>query len=137
MNTSKIAAIKPGEAYSTQYGTLYPAWVTFENGDIGTINKKSPGALQVGQEMTYILEPKVSKSGNEYFKIKEVTEYHKPGGGSESNKNRAFALSYAKDLAVANVQNLGDMVDTVKLAQKVCKVADILLAWLNDEQEDK
>ncbi len=44
-------------------------------------------------------------------------------GAREADKNRSFALAYAKDLAVAG------RVET----NRILKVADVFLAWLNGE----
>ena len=54
--TSTVSKVVPtNKPYESQYGTLYGFYITFENGDNGKYNSKSPEQTKfvVGETATY------------------------------------------------------------------------------------
>lgn len=128
--TSIVKDIKSaGEPYTGQYGTLYGFYVTFENGDNGKYNSKSPDQTKfvVGQEATYDYIPR-EYNGKTYYTVKPVNpqftqggggSYSAPSGGSTSKDEsiiRQTALKAAAELGgtpqqvIANAQLFADWV---------------------------
>jgi hypothetical protein len=136
--TAKIVAITGTRPRESKNGTVHYISVEMDNGDKGTVGKKTPDALKIGDELTYTLESK-EHNGNTYYSLKEIKKEWTPkAGGSYSRNYKAdyisFALSYAKDLAVAGKIITTD--DGVDIA--VCEVAETLYARMcktYDEQQ--
>lgn len=122
--TAKIVGITGTKERTGPNGTVHYISVEMDNGDKGTIGKKSKDALSVGDELTYELVEK-EFNGNITYNIKEVKEntFQKKSGGYTRNYKAdfiSFAMSYAKDLAVA-----GKIVTTDKDVDiATCEVAD-------------
>jgi hypothetical protein len=117
---TEIEAVKPWES---KYGTMYGFDIVLDNGDEGQVNKKSSDALKVGDTITYNITP--SDYGN---KIKEVFENR---GGKTSrgfNGSKAsFALSYAKDIAVASIAASGNV--PANTTKQVTDTAEKFYQW--------
>lgn len=116
--TSKIIKCEfKNEWANPKGGSIFYHNIEFENGDKGSIGTKSkmPDKLNVGSELTYTIE------GD---KIKAVQQQNFKGGGFKQepfeHKAAAYAMSYAKDLVVA------DKVDV----QNLRKYADKIYEWL-------
>ena len=132
--TSIVKDIKSaGEPYQGQYGTLYGFYVTFENGDNGKYNSKSPDQTKfmVGQEATYDYIPR-EYNGKTYYTVKPVNPQYAQGGsytpsngssapsGTHTSKDesiiRQTALKAAAELGgtpqqvIANAQTFADWV---------------------------
>lgn len=131
MKTATITQVNESKPLETQYGELFPHWIKLDNGDEGVANKKKPGALQVGQSLTYEVETKEGRNGP-YNKIKEVKD--KPFSANGRGGNASFALSYAKDVAVANIQMAGQPIPMGKLGSKVLALADEFYEWLEGKK---
>lgn len=81
--------------------------VTLDNGDAGFYTSKNENQTNFvkGKEVEYNIEKKVGKSGKEYFKITLPHAERKLGGFQREDpkiKLIGFAMSYSKDLIVAN-----------------------------------
>ncbi len=111
--------------WSNSYGTFYPHYVTFENGDVAITNKTKENAFSVGQELQYELVGE-DNVGNQKFKEYRENPSQSQGQGS----NASFALSYAKDITVARITT-GLEADK-ELMNDLIKTANIFNKWLNE-----
>lgn len=130
MKTAKIQTIKGTRKWDGPNGTVYYFDVLMDNGDTGSIGKKSDSALKEGDQLTYELEE--SERGN---KIKPVVENNFRGGGGfqkQPSNPASFALSYAKDLAVANINKSDKPLEMDSLATKVIATAEKFNNWLKE-----
>lgn len=129
---SKVTKADFKDSYTSTHGELFNFWIEFENGDKGYYSSKSRDQQKfvIGSAADYEKEAKEGKNG-QYFKIKPAKPQNFSGNGSyngagKKSSNASFALSYAKDLGIANI-NQGKTIH----ADDVTKVADHFLTWLN------
>lgn len=110
------------KSYTTAHGTFYNFIVEFDNGDKGsTSSKKQQPSWKTNEDYTY---EKV-QNGN-YTNIKSM----KPVNGFNSKtpqSNAGFALSYAKDYAVANIS-----VGKEFKGEHIIALANVFKAWLDE-----
>ena len=120
----KIEAIyKNGQSFDTQYGKLFPFKVTI-NGEEGAYYAKTEEAkYKVGDEVEYDLQ-RTDKGNKIKIKGTPKPEFKKKGGS-----NASFALSYAKDLAVAHLAKGNDFG-----AKEIIQVADVFKKWLDENE---
>ena len=121
MKTSKINKVEMLPEWSNSHGTYYPHKIHLENNDVGIINKKSKNAYSKGQELTYELNGTDNVGNNKIKEIKPEFNGYKKSQGN----NASFALSYAKDLAIANISQGKEVT-----AKQVVKVAETFNDWL-------
>lgn len=132
----KILEIKgTGSWESQQYGTMYIYMIKLQTmSDLefeGEANAKSKTVeglpYKVGEEVEF----EHTESGNQYpdkLKIKKEDSNYSGGGGKAKGNNRSFALSYAKDLAVARMKHDTNVhTDT----ESIIKQADKFVTWLD------
>lgn len=123
ITTSRIKAVKEVKEWSNDYGTFYQHLIEMLNGDKIEISKKKK--YEPGQELTYEI---VGDPGqHEFTKAKTAQkpqDHFKAGKGS----NASFALSYAKDIAIAAYENGGDKLST----DNILAVASKFNKWLNE-----
>ena len=128
----KILEIIYKDMWEGQYGTMYTFNIKLQTmNDLtfqGVANAKSETIeglpYKVGEEVEF----EHTESGNEYpdkLKIKKEGQENYSGGKQKGN-NRTFALSYAKDLAVARINN-GMQYD----AKSIIEQADDFVKWLD------
>ena len=122
--TSKITNVEVLPEWSNSNGTFYPHKVTFENGDVAIANKKTQNAYSIGQELKYQITGQDNVGNN---KFKEVKEPYMGGGAKKQYSNSSFALSYAKDLAVAHITKGNDFG-----SKEILAVAEVFNNWLNE-----
>lgn len=135
--TSVITQVLFNRTYSTNYGDLHAYKIILENGDSGEISVKKMDSLQIGESLTYTVEP--SQYGPKIKKVspaqtaqpaqpQQATGY---AGNSVQRQAASFALSYAKDEIVAMVQagKTGDSTSEV-LAERTLAVANKFYEWL-------
>jgi hypothetical protein len=133
MKTAKILEITGTKQREGQNGTVHYISVVMENGDKGTIGKKSADALKIGDELTYTIESK-EHNGNTYYTIKEIKDnnFQKKSYSGYSRNYKAdfisFAMSYAKDLAVAGKIDAKDEILWDK--------ADSIYTWMIKQYND-
>ena len=130
----KILEIIYKDMWEGQYGTMYTFNIKLQTmNDLtfqGVANAKSETIeglpYKVGEEVEF----EHTESGNEYpdkLKIKKEGQENYSGGKQKGN-NRSFALSYAKDLAVARLKHDTNVhTDT----ETIIKQADKFVAWLD------
>lgn len=131
MTTAKIQSIEgaPRE-WEGAHGKVYFYKLVMDNGDTGEIGKKKPNAFNIGDSLTYTVE-----SGQYGNKLKEVQQNGFRGGNGQSRGSTAsFALSYAKDIAVANINKSDKPLEMASLAGKVIETAGIFNTWLKENE---
>lgn len=127
----EVTGIKP---WNGPNGTVWFHRIILDNDEEGEIGKRQENGIKVGDTLTY-----TSEQGQYGLKFKEVRENNFNGGGrgngGGSKSTSAFALSYAKDICVANIQVAGKPLEmTPELAQRVTKVAEIFQGWLKQHE---
>lgn len=130
MKTSKVKAIARINEWDGGNGTVFYHDAEMENGDKISIGKKSK--LNEGDSIDYEIIGDLGQ--HEYTKAKSVIpQTNGYGGGSFKGKkggsNASFALSYAKDIAVAYIGK-----DKQIDPDKVCQWAETFNNWLNENQ---
>lgn len=112
----KIEVIKSDGTWDSKYGLMYKFKVTI-GGDTGELLAKSDKLkYEIGEEVEYEFTP------GDFPKIK-IIPAQKPFGGNKPNP-AAFAMSYAKDLVVADKIVLGD----------ISKYADLIYNWIKSKE---
>jgi hypothetical protein len=103
--------------------------IALDNGDKGSVGKQTEGAIKVGDSLTYTID------GD---KIKEVRQNGFGGGGFRGGRSQgspaSFALSYAKDLAVANIGKSDKPLEMDGLADKVIATAVKFHTFLKERE---
>lgn len=132
--TAKIEKITGSKERTGPNGTVHYISVEMDNGDKGTIGKKSKDALSVGDELTYELVEK-EFNGNITYNIKEVKEntFQKKSGGYTRNYKAdfiSFAMSYAKDLSVAGKIDMFVKKNNNEIDLAICESADLIYHWM-------
>lgn len=118
-----------GKTWTNQEGKVFHFHdIAFDNNDAGQYMsvKDNQDKFKVGEQAEYEVIPKDGYPD----KIKPV-QSAKPfgGGGGKRGSNASFALSYAKDLACANIEKGMEVKST-----HVTAIADHFLKWLNDNE---
>ena len=127
IKTATVASIKPIESYSTQYGTFYPMWVNFDNGDSGMYTSKSMNQTKfvVGQPAYYSATPTTAKSGKTYNKIKpESAEFAQANGApvAAASNNQDEIVRQTCLIAAASV---------AKNSSQALQAAKTFFEWAN------
>lgn len=116
---SKITKLNYSKSWTGSHGEMHTFDIEFENGDKGQVNAKSKEPkYKVGDSVNYTKTP-----NGEYpdrIKIEMQQGFQKKG-----SDRRAFALSYAKDIAVAKIEK-GESMST----EKVFEIADKFFEWM-------
>jgi len=127
MITAKIKAIEGIREWAGPNGTVYYFKLSMDNGDLGEIGKKKADAVKVGDTLTYTVEP--TQYGNKFKEVREgFGAAAKPKGSLA-----AFALSYAKDISVAQMEiNKDPKVTIDMIATKTMGIAKEFLNWMRE-----
>jgi len=130
MNTAKIKAIEGIREWAGPNGTVYYFKLSMDNGDLGEIGKKKADAVKVGDSLTYTIE--ATQYGN---KFKEVREGFGAAAGKPKGSLAAFALSYAKDISVAQMEiNKNPDITVDMVATKTMGIAKEFLNWMRENE---
>lgn len=134
MKSSRIKASRFDKEYKGANGTIFYHTVELENGDKGQVGSKTmaPDFLEVGEVFHYTISSKETQKGTQYV-LKRVKPPEAPSGESApaqtykgDSRNASMALSYAKDLAVANIAAAREFGSA-----DVLKVAELFKKWLD------
>ncbi len=100
MKQSKIVNVQGNGSWQGTYGTMYQFEYTLENGDIGLANhKKNEPRFNIGEDVNYqITKDKVGNDAISFITADQPNNYN----NNKKQSQGSFALSYAKDLAVAD-----------------------------------
>jgi len=135
----KILEIDGTGSWTGKYGEMFTYMVRIKNGAtdeifMGEANAKS-GAVgdlpyKIGDEVEFEHEPADEPQYNDKLKIKK--EGQENYSGKAKGNNRSFALSYAKDLAVAriNTTSAEGHIEFTK-TESIIKQADAFVKWLD------
>ncbi len=135
----KILEIESSGSWESQHGTMYTYLMKLEtqNGLTfrGQANAKSETKeglpYKVGEDVEFEHEESNS-SYPDKLKIKKEGADNYGGGGKMKGNNRSFALSYAKDLAVARINtNNTTEINAHAKTQDIIDQADTFVAWLD------
>lgn len=125
--TSVIRNIHGDGSWESQYGIFYRFEYEFEDGTVlKASHKEQKSPFSIGETVVY----QITKT-SEFGKMGKVSKpkeqfYGKQKGGTGSPAS--FALSYAKDMAVANIANGNPM-----SSKDVMEVADAFYKWLTEK----
>ena len=122
------------KSFEGKYGTMFVHSIQFDNGDAGEYLSKTQdqNKFMIGQQVDYTIESAGEYQGVPQYKVKPVVQNTFSGGGGYSKRgggNASFALSYSKDLAVANIAAANQV-----SSEQVIQIADKFLNWLNANQ---
>lgn len=133
MITAKVKSIEGVKPFESRNGMIYYHKLVMDNGDVGEIGKKKNNAYQIGDEITYTID--ATEYGNKFKEVFQGGGNFGGGGGKGSKGSSAsFALSYAKDLAVANIGKSDKPIEMDALADKVINAAGKFQAWLKENE---
>lgn len=136
--TATITKVGPIKSWNGTNGTIFYHSIQLDNGDAGSLGKKSEGAVKEGDQITYKLEH--GDFGNKIKEIPTAPAGRGSGSGYSFNVGRksstaSFALSYAKDLAVANIAKADRPMELNEaLAKRITNVASIFQQWLSENE---
>lgn len=128
MTVSKVKQITPDGSFETSNGKFFSFKYQFEDGTELQANHKSESSpFNVGDEAEYEVtkeDPQYGKRG----KVKKVgsSQFNGAKTYSKGGNNRSFALSYAKDIAVAIIRDGKSISDN-----DILETADKFVAWLD------
>lgn len=123
MKTAKVKEIKEVREWKGKNGIIYYHNMVMDNNETISLGKKKKDSFHVWQEVSRTEE---EKNGRKYQKeYKENTR----SGKKQKPNNASFALAYAKDWAVAQL-NKGVDVKT----ENIIKVADEFFTWLKEKE---
>lgn len=134
MITAKVKSIEGVKPFDGRNGTIYYHKLVMDNGDVGEIGKKKNNAYQIGDEITYTID--ATEYGNKFKEVFQGGNFGGGGGGKQATRgsSASFALSYAKDLAVANIAKSDKPLEMDALADKVIHAAGKFQTWLKENE---
>lgn len=125
----QVQSVKPKQPFTNDYGTMYPFTIMgLLDGDLDSVDmnfKSESGAPKVGE--TLDVEVTDGKYGKKAKKISTFGGTKSGAPASTPANNRSFALSYAKDIVVAQ---LAGKEKIEKPVSTTIQYADVLLKWL-------
>lgn len=104
MKQSKVVNVQGNGSWQGTYGTMYQFEYTLENGDIGLANhKKNEPRFNIGENVNYqITKDKQDNNAISFITADQPNSYSNNYNNNKKQSQGSFALSYAKDLAVAD-----------------------------------
>jgi hypothetical protein len=134
MKTAIVEDVRSIRKWEGPNGTVFYHEIVLDNGDFGSIGKKTEDSIHIGDELTYTIE--LHDRGN---RIKAVNPQFVGGNGGSNGggfkgtskgSSASFALSYAKDLAVANIAKASGPIEMEQLTERVIAAAEKFNEWL-------
>lgn len=132
---SKIKALAPAGTWTSEKDNTLMYRVSYEMEDGSKIraSHQSEGKFNIGDEVEYEVKGTNQQYGA-YGSVKKPNEgggYSGPrrgaGGGLTKEREKSFALSYAKDLGCAHIAQGRDF-----KAKEIIQVADVFHKWLQE-----
>lgn len=120
---SKVKKVDYQGVFNSNYGDLFKYRYEMEDGMVINANHKKQEPIPIGTEVEYVVKGDTSQ-GEKYGNVGKPKNGFKAGNG-KSGSQGSFALSYAKDLAIAHI-NQGKEFKT----GEIIKVADAFNEWL-------
>jgi hypothetical protein len=137
MKTAIVEDVRGIRKWEGQNGTVYYHEIVLDNGDFGSIGKKTEDSIHIGDELTYTIE--LHDRGN---RIKAVNPQFGGGNGgangggfkkSAQGSSGSFSLSYAKDLMIAAMPYHQD-VTTAQWVDATLVAATKFQTWLKEQE---
>lgn len=94
MKTAKVTAVTGVRPYDGKFGRVFYHQIELDNGDKGSVGKKSENAVKVGDVLNYEIN-------GDNIKLIQPQQGNGFKGGQSRGSSASFALAYAKDLMVA------------------------------------
>lgn len=143
MPTNTIREILGSRDFETRNGLFTSFKVELDNAAIGEITKKRGNVVKAGDTIEYTIEP--NGSFPDKFKLVQANSNFGGGGnsgggkkwnGDGGGKNESFALSYAKDILIANIKAdvSGREADLMVAAELATRIADKFYNWLESKK---
>jgi hypothetical protein len=133
--TAKVIDVIAVNKWDGPKGAIFFHKIALDNGDVGDIGKKANGAIKTGDSLNYTIEE--TQHGNRIKQVQQQNGFRgvPGGGGGGRGTTSSFALSYAKDICVANIAAAGKPIEmTAGLARRVTNVAEIFQNWLRTHE---
>lgn len=115
-----VKSVEPNGTYESNYGLMYKYKITIGEHSGEYSSKKYQTSSADGFPFQVDNEAEYEFVDGQYPKIKTVQTSN--WGGKKAGSNASFALSYSKDLVVADKIEIGQILDTATRLNK----------WLND-----
>lgn len=126
MAKAKITNVVANGSYESKYGTMYKFNYTFDDGiTLSSQHKDASKAFKIGDEVEY--EVKGENTYGKYGSVQKPQEEYSSGKSYSKGNLSSFALSYAKDLAVAHISQ-----GLQPTPNQVCEDAEVFLNWLKN-----
>lgn len=126
MAIAKITNVVANGSYDSKYGTMYKFNYTFEDGvTISSQHKDASKAFNIGDEVEYNV--KGENTYGKYGSVQKPQDQFQSKGKGQKSSLSSFALSYAKDLAVAHIAQ-----GLQPTPHQVCEDASVFLKWLKE-----
>lgn len=132
--TAKVKEVLQKRKWDGPNGTVFYYKLELDNGDIGEIGKKKDNAIHVGETLTYTAEE--SDYGLKFKAVQQSNGFGGGGfrGGAQKGSTASFALSYAKDLAIANMAKTTEPLPLDQLANKIIATAGVFQKWMKENE---
>ena len=116
-----VKTVEPNGTYDSQYGLMNKYKITIGEHSGEYSSKKYQTSSADGFPFQVDSESEYEFIDGQFPKIKTISNWS-GGGGKKTGSNSSFALSYAKDLVVADKVGI----------EKILETATKLNNWLND-----
>lgn len=123
MKTATVKEVGNVRKWEGAKGDVYYHFITLDNGDKGSIGKKTPGAIKAGDKLEYTIE------GD---KIKQVMPQRQ--GSSNKPSTAAMALAFSKDIAIAYLAKTDKEVSMDQLAERTMTIAAKFHDWVKERE---
>tara|TARA_B100000965_G_scaffold370711_1_gene359052 strand:+ start:172 stop:537 length:366 start_codon:yes stop_codon:yes gene_type:complete len=121
MAQTKVKRVQGDGSYQTKNGFFYQFEYEFEDGIVGLASHKTnEPKYKKGDSVNYEIKKKDIKGNN---RIGFIQEQQFSNFKSEKKTNKSFALSYAKDLVIADKLSI----------EKIIDAADEFNNWMNKQ----
>ena len=132
---ASVQSVEPKGTYDSKYGLMYKYEVHIGEHVGEYSSKKYPTKEADGFPFVIGSEVEYEFVDGQYPKIKTVSNWSGGGGGYSGKKgsNASFALSYAKDVLVADwVSTTKEKATGTLTTENMFDLADKMVKWIND-----
>ncbi len=130
------AAVYTNRTFQTQYGEFHVHSITFDNGDTGDYNAKTPtqDKFVVGQQASYEITPNANPAYAAKIKPFNPNQGNYSGGGKKDNTatQRSIERQQALKLAIEYSQVMGSKPDTAG----TLATAELFYKWISQPEEE-
>lgn len=123
MKTATVKEVGNVRKWEGPRGDVYYHFIELDNGDKGSIGKRSAGAIKPGDKIDYTIEG---------GKIKQVMPQRQGFGNKPSTA--AMSLAYSKDIAIAYLAKTDKEVTMEQLAERTMTIAAKFHDWIKERE---